>query len=83
MQENFRGSYLYAELHADHPGDAWIRVHLLKGDLIVLPAGVYHRFTLDESGAVKAMRLFKVCVEFISTIHCLQVQVGRAKMEGV
>ncbi|KAF7965384.1 hypothetical protein HWV62_44079 [Athelia sp. TMB] len=43
----------------EHPTDAWIRVHMLPGDLLVLPAGIYHRFTLDESGAVKTMRLFK------------------------
>lgn len=47
-------------LVTDHPNDAWIRVHLSQGDLLVLPAGIYHRFTLDEHDALKAMRLFKV-----------------------
>ena len=38
--------------------DKWVRISMGAGDMIVLPAGMYHRFTLDEANYLKAMRLF-------------------------
>lgn len=40
-------------------GDEWIRIRLEKHDMMIMPPGIYHRFTTDEKNYTKAMRLFQ------------------------
>jgi len=38
--------------------DEWVRMHAKAGDLIVFPSGIDHRFAVDDSLYLQAMRLF-------------------------
>jgi 1,2-dihydroxy-3-keto-5-methylthiopentene dioxygenase len=40
-------------------GDRWMRVEVEAGDLIVVPAGRWHRFLLTDARSIRAVRLFK------------------------
>jgi 1,2-dihydroxy-3-keto-5-methylthiopentene dioxygenase len=48
-------------------GDKWLRLVFARGDLIVLPAGINHRFVVDADGYFKVLRLF--CGDPVWTAH--------------
>ncbi len=39
--------------------ERWLRIVVEPGDLIVVPAGVHHRFELTADKAIRCVRLFK------------------------
>ncbi|KAG5480018.1 hypothetical protein LSCM1_06439 [Leishmania martiniquensis] len=48
------------------PDDKWIRLLSKPGDCIVVPAGMYHRFTTEHSKYIKTLRIFKEAPRWIA-----------------
>ena len=51
--------------------EAWIRVWVKKGGMIVLPAGIYHRFTVDSDNYIKVQCQLLLAIYYIFSA-CLE-----------
>jgi len=49
--------------------DEWVRIYLEAGDLIIVPAGLFHRFKLHDNMYAKVMRLFLKDTEPVWTAY--------------
>ncbi|CAG8696081.1 14489_t:CDS:10, partial [Acaulospora morrowiae] len=43
--------------------DRWIRIDVEKGDMLILPAGIYHRFGLHDKECLKALSNFNSYIQ--------------------
>lgn len=54
-------------------GDDWVRIKLDKNDLMIMPAGIYHRFTTDEKNvsgtSVQRRQVLTQCPQYTKAMR--------------
>ncbi|TFK25379.1 Fe-ARD 2 [Coprinopsis marcescibilis] len=63
------------------PTERWIRFQIEPQDLVVIPVGIYHRFTLDEEGYIKSIRLFGSDPKWVYLYRSKELEVNPYRME--
>ena len=60
--------------------DDWVRLRLEKGDLMIMPAGIYHRFTTDDQNV--SLLSYDNLARRIKTNRLREVHQGYASLQG-
>ncbi|KAG6818441.1 hypothetical protein H0H93_004906 [Arthromyces matolae] len=75
------GAYYDVRVYdSETPSDAWIRIAIDTTDLIAIPNGIYHRFTLDERDGIKVIPLYKVAPQQIDIMRGEETEIHPSRI---
>ncbi|KAI0295052.1 1,2-dihydroxy-3-keto-5-methylthiopentene dioxygenase [Multifurca ochricompacta] len=63
----------------EYQTEEWIRIEVVPGDFLIIPPGIYHRFTLGQSNEIKALRLTKEIPNYNSHARGLETDGSSAR----